>query len=334
MTQAPFASKILATGSAFPKRRVTNSELTAKIETTDEWIFERTGIRARRVADIAGGESNTGFALEAAKSALSRAALTPTDLDLILFCTVSPDTLIPTAACILQQKLGARNIAAMDLSAACSGFVYGLSVADAYLKSGMYKNVLVVGAEVLSQLVDWHDRGTCILFGDGAGAAIVSRTTATDKSRILSTHLHADGSLQDLFFMEAGGSSLRITPDVIDKKQHFMKMKGKEIFKEAVRTLADCAIEALNHNNLTIHDVDWFIPHQANLRIVDAVAKRLEFPMEKVILNIEEFGNTSAATVPTALDAAITEGKIKRGDLLLLDVFGAGLTYGSALVRY
>ncbi len=329
-----FNAKILSTGSAFPKKRLTNSDLAKIVETSDEWIFERTGIRARHIADIKGGDSNSGFALEATIKALKKAKLTTKDIECIIFCTVSPDRIVPTASCILQHKLGLNGIPAMDLSAACSGFVYGLSVANAYIQSGMYKNVLVIGAEVLSPLIDWEDRTTCILFGDGAGCAIVSRAEPNDKSKILSVHTHADGSLQDLFFMEAGGSQLRVDAEVMAQRKQFMKMKGKEIFKEAVRTLCDCAVEALEKNGMTVNDVDWFIPHQANLRIVDAVAKRLNVPMKKVILNLEEYGNTSAATVPTALDGAIEDGRIQRGDLLLLDVFGAGLTFGSALVRY
>lgn len=329
-----FHAKILATGSAFPKKRLTNHDLAKIVDTSDEWIFARTGIRTRRVADIKGGDSNSGFALEAARKALKRAKLEPAGLDMILYATVSPDRIIPAVSCILQDKLGLKNIPAVDLSAACSGFVYGLSIADAFVRSGQHKHVLVVGSEVLTSLVDWEDRGTCILFGDAAGVAIVGRAEPGEKSRILSTHLHADGSLKELFWMEAGGSLLRVDEEVIRKRQNFMKMKGKEIYKEAVRTLVDCAIEALESNGLKIGELDWFIPHQANLRIIEAVAKRLDFPMERVITNIEQYGNTSSATVPTALDAAVEDGRIKRGDLVLMDVFGAGLTFGSALIRW
>lgn len=329
-----YKSKILSTGSAFPEKRMTNLDLEKILDTNNDWIIERTGIVARRIADLGKGESNTGFAQIATELALKRAGLKATDLDLILFCTVSPDRIVPSAACILQDKLGAKEVPAMDINAACSGFVYGLSVADAFVKSGQHKNVLVIGAEVLSALLDWTDRNTAILFGDGAGVAIVSRAEKDEKSEIISTHLHADGSLQDLFFMEAGGSSLRINEEILKTGKQYMKMKGKEIFKEAVRTLASCAIESIENAGLKPEDIDWFIPHQANNRIIEAVAKRMDFPMEKVIVNIAEYGNTSAGTVPTAFDLAISAGKIKRGDLVLMDVFGAGLTYGSALVRY
>lgn len=329
-----YRSKILATGSAFPAKRVTNNDLAKRVETNDEWIMERTGIRARRVADLSKGETNSKFAAEASKIALNKAGLTANDIDLILFATVSPDHIMPNTACIVQELLGAKRAAALDISAACSGFVYGLSIADSFIRTGQFKTVLVIGAEVLSTMVNWDDRGTCILFGDGAGAALIGRANPNEKSQILSTHLYADGWLKDLLHNPAGGSAMPVSHDVIDKNLQMIHMKGKEIYKVAVRMLADCSAEALRANNLSLADVDWIVPHQANLRIIEAVAKRLDFPMEKVILNIEEFGNTSSATVPTALDEAVTKGRIKRGDLVLLTVFGAGLTYGSALLRY
>lgn len=336
-----YISKILSTGSYFPEKIVTNFDLEKTIDTNDEWIFERTGIKERRIADQEIGLTNSELAFRATKIALERAKLTADDLDCIVFCTVSADRIVPTAACLLQEKLNTKkDIPAFDLSAACSGFVYGLSVADAFIRMGQYKNILVVGAEVLSTMVDWQDRNTCILFGDGAGVAIVSRSedlvhsSLSKQSRVYSTHLHADGKLKELFYIQAGGSAERIDANVLEQRTQFMKMKGKEIFKEAVRTLADCAVEVLEHNQVALSEVDWFIPHQANMRIIEAVAKRLNFPMDKVITNVRNFGNTSAATVPTAFDQAITDGKIKRGDLILISVFGAGLTFGSALIRY
>ncbi|MBI3544473.1 MAG: ketoacyl-ACP synthase III [Deltaproteobacteria bacterium] len=329
-----YRSKILATGSAFPANRVTNADLAQRVETNDEWIVERTGIRARRVADAAKGELNSELALRASKQALDRAGLSATDIDFILYATVSPDHVMPNTACVLQEKLGAKRAGALDISAACSGFVYALSIADAFIKTGQYRNILVIGAEVLSPMVNWDDRGTCILFGDGAGVAVLSRAPEGDASQIYSTHLYADGWSKELFFVPAGGTAMPVTHEVLDQKLHLMQMKGREIYKVAVRMLADCATEALTKNGFTVKDVDWLVPHQANLRIIEAVAKRLDFPMEKVIVNIEEFANTSAATVPTAFDEAVTNGKIKRGDLVLFDVFGAGLTYGSALLRY
>ncbi len=329
-----FHSKMVSTGSAFPKKRVTNADIAKMVDTSDEWIVERTGIRARRIADVPGGECNTGFAFEAATAALTKAKMKATDIECIVYCTVTPDRPLPSASCMLQDKLGLRHIPAFDVAAACSGYVFGLSIADAFIKSGQYKSVLVVGAEVLSTYTNWTDRNLCVLFGDGAGCAILTRADAADKSRVLSTHIHADGSLQTLFYTEAGGSTKRIDEQVLKDGSHFMTMKGKEIFKEAVRTLADCAIEAIEANKFKPEDIDWFIPHQANNRIIEAVAKRLNFPLEKVIVNIDEYGNTSSATVPTAFDQAVTDGRIKRGDLVLVGVFGAGLTYGSALIRW
>lgn len=329
-----YKSKILATGSAFPARRVSNNEIAERVETSDEWIFERTGIRARRVADPKLGETTSEFGFRAAKMALSRAQLSPNDIDLILFATVTPDHSMPNTACIIQEKLGCKRAGALDLSAACSGFVYGLSVADAFIRMGQFKNILLLGGEVLSSIVNWDDRGTCILFGDGAGSAIITRAEPGEKSELISHHLYADGWSKDLLHVPAGGSAMPLTPEIVEQKLHMVHMKGKEIFKVAVKMLADCATEALEKNGYTVEDLDWFVPHQANLRIIEAVARRLDLPMSKVILNIEEFANTSAGTVPTAFDEAVTSGKIKRGDLVLFDVFGAGITYGSSLFRY
>ncbi|MEW6058292.1 MAG: beta-ketoacyl-ACP synthase III [Bdellovibrionota bacterium] len=327
-------TKILSTGSAFPESRVTNDDLAKSVDTNDAWVVERTGIRARRIVNRDKGETNSELALRASQQALQRAGVAASEIECILFATVSPDYVMPNTACVLQEKLGAKKAAALDISAACSGFVYGLSIADAFIRAGQFKTILLVGSEVLSPLVNWEDRGTCILFGDGAGVALLGRTSADDKSGVYSTHLYADGWLKDLFIAPAGGTALPITHEILDQKLHLMQMKGREIFKVAVRMLADCAIEALEKNGFTVKDLDWMVPHQANLRIVEAVAKRLDFPMEKVIMNIEEYGNTSAATVPTAFDEAVVQGKIRRGDLVLFDVFGAGLTYGSALLRY
>lgn len=327
-------TKILGTGSAFPERRVSNDELATKVDTNDAWIMERTGIRARRIADLSKGETNSELALRATRQALDAAGVAATDVECILFATVSPDHVMPNTACVLQEKLGAKRAAALDISAACSGFVYGLSIADAFIKTGQFKNVLVVGAEVLSPIVNWEDRGTCILFGDGAGVALVGRAEAGEPAQIYSSHLYADGWSKELFIVPAGGTAQPITHEILDQKLHLMQMKGREIFKIAVRMLADCAVEALEKNGFTVNDLDWMVPHQANLRIIEAVAKRLNFPMSKVIVNMEEYGNTSAATVPTAFHGAVADGRIKRGDLVMFNVFGAGLTYGSSLLRY
>ena len=262
------------------------------------------------------------------------AGRTPEQIDQIIYATCTPDTLIPSTACWLQHKIGAPQAWAMDINAACSGFVYGLATADQFIRSGQTRTALVVGAEVLNPFVNWQDRGSCILFGDGAGAAVVEQTDAGAPARILSSHLLSDGNLWELFYIPAGGSRMEVTPGRFSKNLHKMRMYGKEIFKVAVRTLAEFANRSLKSNGYTIDDVDWFIPHQANYRIIEAVAKRLNCPMEKVVVNVDRYGNTSAATIPTALDEAVRDGRIQKGQLVLLDSFGAGLTYGAILLRW
>jgi 3-oxoacyl-[acyl-carrier-protein] synthase-3 len=322
-------------GSAYPERRVTNFDLSKRVETNDEWIRERTGIVERRVSQPGlESEQNSSLACRAAIRALEMAGKQVEDIEAIVYGTCSPDTLVPNTACWLQKKLGAKKAWALDVNAACSGFIYAASIADQFIRSGKHKTILIVGAEVLSPLVDWDDRNSCILFGDGAGAAILERTGADDPRRILSTHLGGDGELWELFYIPGGGSNLELTHAALDQKLHKMRMKGKEIFKVAVKTLADYAVQALEANGLKPADLDWVVPHQANLRIIEAVAKRLDFPMEKVIVNIDRYANTSAATVPTALDEAVRDGRIQPGHTVLLDVFGAGLTYGSLLMRW
>lgn len=331
----PFYSKITGTGAAFPKTIVTNAELAARVDTSNEWIIERTGIQERRIAKPGNPEEfNSAIGCEAALRAMEMAGKKPEDIDQIIYATCTPDTLIPSTACWLQKKLGAHRAWAVDLNAACSGFVFALSTADQFIRSGQVKTSLVVGADVLSSFTNWTDRSSCILFGDGAGAVIVERTTEDSPHRILSTHLQTDGRLWDLFHIPAGGSSMEITPDAISQNLHKMHMKGKEIFKSAVRTLADYAVIALEANGLTKDQVDWIIPHQANLRIIEAVAKRLGIPLSKFVVNIDRYGNTSSGTVPTALDEAVRDGRIQPGHVVLMDVFGAGLTYGSILVRW
>jgi 3-oxoacyl-[acyl-carrier-protein] synthase III len=335
-----FAARITGTGSAFPPQRVTNQDLAlrlaqAGVETNDRWIRERTGINERRIsAPDDPGDHNSSLGLGAARKALEMAGKTPNDIDQIVYATCSPDTLLPSTACWLQHKLGATRAWGMDINAACSGFVYALATAEQFLHSGQTQTALVVGAEVLSPFVNWTDRQSCILFGDGAGAAVVERVAVDSDRRILSSHLLSDGNLWDLFYIPAGGSSRLLTPERYARNLHTMHMKGREIFKVAVRTLADFAHQALTRNQMTIRDLDWFVPHQANRRIIDAVAQRLEIPMEKVLINVDRFGNTSAATVPTALDEAVRDGRIREGHTVLLDSFGAGLTYGSVLMRW
>ncbi len=338
MGSARFASRISGIGSHFPSRKVTNLDLAQmypSLETSDEWIRERTGISERRIA-VPGKleDRNSSLACQAALRALEMAGKKASDLDQILVATCTPDTLIPSTACWLQQKLGATRAWTMDINAACSGFVYALATADQFIQNGQIKTSLVVGSDVLSAFTNWDDRSSCILFGDGAGAVIVEQTAADSPQRLLSHHLHSDGSLWDLFHIEAGGSNLPGNPDVYAGKLDKMQMKGREIFKSAVRTLADYAVMALEENGLSVSDLDWFVPHQANLRIIEAVAKRLGFPMSKVLLNIDRFGNTSSATIPTALDEAVRDHRVKPGQLVLLDAFGAGLTTGSLLLRW
>jgi 3-oxoacyl-[acyl-carrier-protein] synthase-3 len=327
-----YRSRLIGTGSYLPEKRLSNSDLEKLVETNDQWIFERTGIRNRHIA--ADGEATSDLALRAARGALDEAKLSPVDLDMILVATVSPDQPMPNTACILQHKLGARDCMAVDISAACSGFVYGLTIADQFIRTGTYRNILVVGAEVLHRYISYKDRETCILFGDGAGAAIVSRAKEEDQSLIYSSHLHADGAISDLFVLPAGGSAMPFTQKVLDEGAQYVRMKGREIFKHAVRTMSESCDEALRANNMSPEDVSWIIPHQANLRIIEAVAKHFGIPMSKVVVEIEDMGNTSAATVIVALDRAIRDGRVRRGQNILLTAFGAGITSGSLLMRY
>ncbi len=327
-----YASRISGTGSYLPERVLSNSDLESMVETNDAWIVERTGIRNRHISSPS--QVTSDLALMASKQALAAAGLVATDLDMIIFCTVSPDQMMPSSACVLQNKLEASPVMAFDLSAACSGFVYGVSVADQFIRTGMFKHVLVVGAEILSRFVNYKDRETCILFGDGAGAAILSRTSVESNSKILSSHMHTDGSLGDLFVLPAGGSALPLSEKVLQENLQFVKMKGREIFKAAVRTMASVCEEALKHNDVHLDEIDWIIPHQANIRIIEAVARQVGIDLNKVVINVQETGNTSAATIPVALDQAIRDGRIKSGDHVILTAFGAGLTSGSILLRY
>ncbi len=323
-------ARIIGTGSYVPKKVVTNHDLAKLVDTTDEWITERTGIKERRIVEK--GETTSDLAYEAATKALKAAKLSPHDLDLILVATTTPDMVMPSLGCVLQEKLGAKKIAAFDIYAACSGFIYGLSVANAFIKSEIYKNVLLVGAETLSRFTDWEDRSTCVLFGDGAGAVVLQRHAG--KRGVLSTHLHSDGSFGDLLSLPAGGALHPASHETIHKRMHFIKMKGNETFKVAVRALEEVAQEALTHNKIKHEDIDLLIPHQANLRIIQAMAQRLKMPMEKVVLTLPKYGNTSAASIPMAMDEAVREGRIKDHDLILLEAFGGGLTWGSALLRW
>lgn len=327
-----YRSFISGTGSFLPEKKLTNYDLEKMMETSHDWIVERTGIESRSIA--APGIGPSDLALIASRQALTTANLKVEDIDMIIFGTLTSDYIMPSAACELQRKLGARNVMSFDLSAACSGFVYGVSVADQFIKTGQYKNILVVGAEVLHNLINYKDRQTAILFGDAAGAAILSRAPENSKSHILSTHMFAEGELADLLVIPAGGSKTPTTKETIAQDLGFVTMKGREIFKNAVRTMSSCCQTALDANNMKKDDVKWLVPHQANTRIIEAVAKHFDIPMEKVILRIADMGNTSAATVPVALNTAVVDGRIQRGDVVLLTAFGAGLTSGSVLMRY
>jgi 3-oxoacyl-[acyl-carrier-protein] synthase-3 len=335
MQALPFASRMTGIGSAFPAQRVTNHDLAKFVDTNDEWIRERTGIIERRLVEKGNpDEFNSSLGFRAATRALEMAGKRAEDIDAILYATCSPDTLVPSTACWLQQKLGATRAWGVDLNAACSGFIFGSSIADTYISSGRAKTVLVVGCDVTSAYVNWKDRTSCVLFGDGAGAAIFEQTSPTNPRRVLSTHMQTDGTLTDILLMPAGGSARAVTEEDKLAGNDKYVMKGKEIFKNAVKTLADYAVIACEANQLKLSDIDWFIPHQANMRIIEAVAKRLEFPMEKILINIDRHGNTSAATVPTVIDEAVRDGRIQPGQTLLMDAFGAGLTYGSMVVRW
>jgi 3-oxoacyl-[acyl-carrier-protein] synthase III len=322
-------ARISGTGAYAPTKVLTNADLERMVATSDQWISERTGIRARHVAGP--GEACSDLAVEAGKRALDAAGLAAADLDMVLVATCTGDYPLPATACLVQHRLGATKAAACDLSAACCGFVYALSVADAYVRTGM-RHVLVIGSEVMSTITDWTDRNTCVLFGDGAGAAVVS---AGDGDRgILSTHLRSDGNFCDLIAVPGGGTRMPLSDKVMAERMHYIKMKGNETFKIAVRTLEEVARETLEANQFRVEDLDLYVPHQANARILNAVMERLGLPIEKVMLNLDRYGNTSAASIPIALDEAVRAGRIKEGSLVMLGAFGAGLTWASALIRW
>jgi 3-oxoacyl-[acyl-carrier-protein] synthase-3 len=315
-------SRIAGTGSYLPEKVITNSDLEKMVDTTDEWIRTRTGIERRHVA--ADGETTVDLAEHAARRALDAAGIAPTDVDFIAFGTTTPDLVFPNCGVLLQQRLGCRGGPAFSLETACAGFMYALSIADKYVRCGEAKRALVIGSETLSRITDWSDRGTAVLFADGAGAVVLEPSAAPG---VLSTHLHADGQYKDLLYCSSGVSK-GFAPKLA------ITMSGNEVFKVAVTKLGQAVDETLAANGLTKEELDWLVPHQANIRIIQAMARRLELPMEKVIVTVQEHGNTSAASVPLALDVAVRDGRIKRGELLLLEAFGGGFTWGSALVRY
>ena len=316
-------SRIVGTGSYLPAKTLTNQELEQSIATSDDWIRTRTGIRERRVA--AENELASDLALAASKQALAAAGVDATELDLIIVATTTPDVVFPSTACILQSKLGAGPCPAFDLQAVCSGFVYALATADLFLRAGKCRQALVVGAEVYSHILDWNDRGTCVLFGDGAGAVVLR---AADEPGILSTHLHADGTYHDILSVpgHVSGGQVRGRP--------FVQMDGGAVFKFAVKVLCEVAQEALAENRLEVRDIDWLIPHQANIRIIEATAKKLGLPLARVVVTVERHANTSAASIPLALDEAVRDGRIRRGQHVLLEGVGGGFTWGAVLLRF
>jgi 3-oxoacyl-[acyl-carrier-protein] synthase-3 len=314
----------------FPEKILTNSDLEKIVDTTDEWITTRTGIKKRHIAGE--GEYTSTFATRAAENALQMAGIAPEEIDLIVLATVTPDFPFPATSCIVQHNLGAVKAAAFDISAACSGFIYGLSVVENFMKSGSVKKALVIGAEVLSRIVDWTDRNTCVLFGDGAGAVVLEAVEGDNG--ILSTHIHSDGSYWQLLNQPACGSRNPASQKTLDEKLMYLQMQGNEVFKLAVRAMEEAAQEALITNNLQTTDINLFIPHQANRRIIDAIGKRLKLNEEQVYVNLERFGNTSAASIPIALDEANRGGRINNDDILVFDSFGGGLTWAATLLRW
>ncbi len=321
-------SKITGTGSYLPEKILTNHELAETIDTSHDWIVERTGIEERRIA--ADDQTTCDLACFAAERAMEMAGKSAEEIDLIIIATTTPDLVFPSTACLLQKKLGIKaGATAFDVQAVCTGFVYALGIADKFIKSGSHKCALVIGAEVLSRVVDWTDRGTCILFADGAGAVVLEATE--EDTGVLSTHLHADGRYEALLRTTAGLSKNK---ELLDSGGVFIEMRGNEVFKMAVNTLGRIVDETLEHNNLKKSDIDWLVPHQANIRIINATAKKLKMSTDHVVVTVNKHGNTSAASVPLALDTAVRDGRIKRGELILLEAFGGGFTWGSALVRF
>jgi 3-oxoacyl-[acyl-carrier-protein] synthase-3 len=326
------ASRIIGTGRGVPPRVLTNADLMKMVDTSDSWIVERTGIRERHLLEP--GLAASDLATEAGRNACKAAGVDPATVDCIIVGTVTPDCPFPSTATFVQRKLGAAaGGCAFDLSAACAGFIYGLSIGDAFVRRGQYKRVLVVGVEVLSRIVDWTDRGTCVLFGDGAGAVLLAPDDDPRRG-ILSTHLYADGNFTDILYQPGGGSREPASEGTVADKKHFVKMNGREVYKHAVRNMAAASKTALDANGLSAADVAWVIAHQANIRIIEGVSDRVGIAMDRFYINVERYGNTSSASVPTALDEALEMGKIKSGDLLIFSALGGGLAWASAAVRW
>ncbi|MGB1951220.1 MAG: beta-ketoacyl-ACP synthase III [Marinobacter sp.] len=319
-------ARITGTGSYLPDNVVTNKDLEKMVDTSDQWIRERSGIEQRHIA--LDDQSTVDLAEQAARNAIDAAGIDVREIDLIVFATSTPDKIFPSSACILQARLGIHGCPAFDIQAVCSGFVYALSVADKFIKTGSSKKALVIGAEVFSRIIDWQDRGTCVLFGDGAGAVVLE---ASEETGILSTHIHADGRYEELLHVPCGVGS---NYDKVKAGLGFVEMKGSEVFKVAVNTLGKIVDETLAANQMKKSDIDWLVPHQANLRIIAATAKKLNMSMDQVVVTVNKHGNTSAASIPLALDAAVRDGRIQKNEVVLLEAFGGGFTWGSALLRY
>ena len=324
---------IAGTGSYVPEKVLTNQDLEKIVDTSDEWIRTRTGIRERRIATD--GEATSDLGTRAALKAMEQADVSAAELDLIITATISPDTFFPATACYIQKNLGAKNAVCFDISAACSGFLFALQTSRHFINTGNRKTVLIVGAEKLSGMVDWTDRNTCVLFGDGAGAAVLRlRDEASDESRVLSTVMGSDGNLTDILAVPGGGSAIPVTPENASQRLNTIRMEGREVFKQAVIVMRDACLEAIEKAGLTPDDISMVIPHQANVRIIDAITERLGIPNERTFINLDKYGNTSAAAIAIALDEANRSGSIKKGDHILLVAFGAGLTWASAVVKW
>ncbi|WP_130537636.1 beta-ketoacyl-ACP synthase III [Thiomicrorhabdus indica] len=325
MTQTVY-SRVIGTGGYLPEKILTNIDLEKIVDTSDEWIRERTGIERRHIAQD--GQTTCDLGVEASKKALEMAQIDAKSIDLIIVATTTPDKIFPSTACLLQQRLGIKGCPAFDVQAVCSGFVYALSVADQFIKTGMSKRALVVGAETLSRITNWEDRNTCVLFGDGAGAVILE---ASNKAGILSTHIHADGEYEELLHVPSGPSKLPKTDEIAERT---MSMKGNEVFKVAVNTLSKIASETLEANQIQKEDLDWLVPHQANLRIINATARKLKLTPDQTVVTVNKHANTSSASIPLAFDEAVRDGRIQRGQLVLMEAFGGGFTWGSALMKF
>ena len=322
---------ISGVGAWVPEKILTNDDLAKIVDTNDEWITSRTGIRERHIA--AANETCSDMAAQAGKAALENAGVNPEEIDLLVVATITPDTTMPSTACFVQPKLGLINATCFDISAACSGFIYALDIARQYILTGAAKKVMVIGAEKMSAILDWQDRGTCVIFGDGAGAVILEEGTGTSRG-IVSSAMGSEGKQASLIRVEAGGSSLPASLDTVNNRQHFIKMEGNQVFKSAVRGMSEIADQALRMAGLTTADIACVVPHQANIRIISAIAEKMSIPMENVVINLDRFGNTTAASIPLALEEAVRTSRIKNGDYILIVAFGAGLTWGASVIQW